>query len=53
MRDFKIRALEVAKAAEEVVAGETALPIDPFKIAPSGHHGPGDRIDNRAFPGSS
>lgn len=31
----KIRALDVAKAAEEVVAGETALPIKPFKIAQS------------------
>lgn len=31
----KIRALEVAKAAEEVVAGETALPIKPFKIVHS------------------
>lgn len=31
----KIRALEVAKAADEVVAGQAALPIDPFKIAQS------------------
>ncbi len=31
----KIRALEVAKAADEVVAGQAALPIDPFKIAHS------------------
>jgi Zn-dependent peptidase ImmA (M78 family) len=31
----KIRSLEVAKAAEDVVTGETALPIDPFKIAQS------------------
>jgi Zn-dependent peptidase ImmA (M78 family) len=31
----KIRALEVAKAADEVVAGQTVLPIDPFKIAQS------------------
>lgn len=31
----KVRALEVAKAAEDVVARETAFPIDPFKIAQS------------------
>ena len=31
----KIRALEVAKAAEDVVSAETALPIDPFGIARS------------------
>lgn len=31
----KIRSLEVATAAEDVVVGQTALPIDPFKIAQS------------------
>ena len=31
----KIRSLEVAKAAEDVVVGQAALPIDPFKIAQS------------------
>jgi len=31
----KIRMIEAAKAAEDVVAGETVLPIDPFKIAQS------------------
>lgn len=31
----KIRSLEVAKAADEVVAGQAALPVDPLKIAQS------------------